>query len=205
MPATRRALTATMLAAAMPAARGAGFPAHTVRVVVPYAPGGGTDIVARIMAQHATAESGQSFAVENRSGGASVPGTQAVVSAAPDGHTIGMMDLSLVTNPGLFGSRLPYDTERDITAVGAVAATPPALLAHPSTGARALADFLAQSRAKPGALAFAHAGNGTASHLAAAQLQMAAGLRLSLVAYRGAGPAAAAMAAGETPFGFGAV
>jgi tripartite-type tricarboxylate transporter receptor subunit TctC len=178
-----------------------GFPARTVRVVVPYAPGGGTDIIARIVAQHAAAASGQSFAVENRGGGASIPGTQAVATATPDGYTIGVMDLALVTNPGLFGAQLPYDAGRDLTAIGAVAASPLVLLAHPGGGARSLDEFLARARAKPGELALAYAGNGSANHLAAVELQQAAGLRLSLVSYRGVGPANAAVAGGDVPFG----
>jgi len=200
----RRALLAAGLCA--PAiARAQGFPGRSVRVIVPYAPGGGTDITARIMAQHAATASGQSFAVENRGGGASIPGTQAVATAAPDGYTLGVMDLSLVTNPGLFGARLPYDTERDFSAIGAVVASPHVLLGSPGGTARSLADFLAAARARPGELAFAHAGNGTANHLASVQLQLAAGLRLSLVGYRGAAPANAAVAANEVPFGFSAI
>ena len=139
--------------------------------------------------------------MENRGGGASIPGTQAVATAAPDGYTLGVMDLSLVTNPGLFGARLPYETERDFSAIGAVVAAPHVLLGSPGGAARSFADFLAAARARPGELAFAHAGNGTANHLASVQLQMAAGLRLSLVGYRGAAPANAAVAAGEVPFG----
>ncbi len=186
-------------------ARAQAFPGRTVRVIVPYAPGGGTDITARIMAQHAATTSGQSFAVENRGGGASIPGTQAVATAQPDGYTLGVMDLSLVTNPGLFGARLPYDTERDVSAIGAVVASPHVLLGSPGGTARSFADFLAAARARPGELAFAHAGNGTANHLASVQLQLAAGLRLSLVGYRGAAPANAAVAANEVPFGFSAI
>lgn len=201
----RRTLLAAPLALPFVARAQGGFPARTVRVIVPYAPGGGTDITARIMAQHAATASGQGFAVENRGGGASIPGTQAVATAAPDGYTLGVMDLSLVTNPGLFGARLPYDTERDFSAIGAVVAAPHVLLAAQGGAARTLADFLALARARPGDVTFAHAGNGTANHLASVQLQLAAGLRLSLVGYRGAAPANAAVAANEVPFGFSAI
>ncbi len=204
----RRLLLRLPLAAALAApglARAQGFPARTVRVIVPYAAGGGTDITARLMAQHASGVSGQSFTVENRGGGASIPGTQAVATAAADGYTLGVMDLSLVTNPGLFGTRLPYDTEKDIAAVGAVVAAPHVLLGSPGGSARSFADFLTQAKARPGELAFAHAGNGTANHLASVQLQIAAGLRLTLVGYRGAAPANAAVAGNEVPFGFSAI
>jgi tripartite-type tricarboxylate transporter receptor subunit TctC len=157
------------------------------------------------MAQHAADATGQSFVVENRGGGASIPGTQAVATAAPDGHTLGVVDLALVTNPGLYGPRLPYDTERDFAAIGAVVAAPHVLLASPQAPGRDLAALLAAAKAKPGEIPFAHAGNGTANHLASVQLQIAGDVRFSLVGYRGAGPANAAVAAGEVPYGFSAI
>jgi tripartite-type tricarboxylate transporter receptor subunit TctC len=193
------------LAAAPAVSRAQGFPGRTVRLIVPYAAGGGTDITARLMAQHAAAASGQSFVVENRGGGASIPGTQAVATAVPDGHTLGVVDLALMTNPGLYGNRLPYDTERDIIAVGAVVAAPHVLLASPRAAARDLAGLLAAARAAPGGIPFAHAGNGTANHLASVQLQLAGGVEFSLIGYRGAAPANAAVAAHEVAYGFSAI
>lgn len=207
MPPTRRAVLLASLAAALPDGAGAqqSFPTRPVRLIVPYAAGGGTDITARMMAQHAAGATGHSFVVENRGGGASIPGTQAVAIAAPDGHTLGVVDLALVTNPGLYGARLPYDTERDFAAVGAVAGAPHVLLANPQAPVRDLAGLLAAARAKPGEIPFAHAGNGTANHLASVQLQVAGDVRFSLVGYRGAAPANAAVAAHEVPYGFSAV
>lgn len=200
----RRLLLAAVLT--VPAmARAQNFPSRTVRLIVPYAAGGGTDITARLMAQHAAGATGQSFVVENRGGGASIPGTQAVAMAAPDGHTLGVVDLALVTNPGLYGTRLPYDTERDFAAIGAVVSAPHVLLASPQAPARDLAELLAAARARPGEIAFAHAGNGTANHLASVQLQIASEIRFSLVGYRGAAPANAAVAAHEVPYGFSAI
>jgi tripartite-type tricarboxylate transporter receptor subunit TctC len=201
----RRRLLLTTALAVPTIARAQGFPNRTVRLIVPYAAGGGTDITARLMAQHAAGATGQSFVVENRGGGASIPGTQAVAMAAPDGHTLGMVDLALVTNPGLYGSRLPYDTERDFAAIGAVVGAPHVLLASPQAPARDLAGLLAAARARPGEIPFAHAGNGTANHLASVQLQIAAEIRFSLVGYRGAAPANAAVAAQEVPYGFSAI
>ncbi len=199
----RRALLAAALVPYV--ARAQSFPSRTVRLIVPYAAGGGTDITARLMAQHAANATGQSFVVENRGGGASIPGTQAVATAAPDGHTLGVVDLALVTNPGLYGSRLPYDTERDFAAIGAVVGAPHVLLASPRAPAGDLAGMLAAARARPGEIPFAHAGNGTANHLASVQLQIAGGVRFSLVGYRGAAPANAAVAANEVPYGFSAI
>ena len=200
------------VAAAASAARAAGaqqaarpFPERTVRIVVPYAPGGGSDIVARLVAQRAAEASGQAFAVENRGGGASIPGTQAVAMAAPDGHTVGVVDIALVINPGLFPGRLPYDAERDLAAVGVLVRAPQVLAQHAALPPRGLREMLEEARARPGAVGLAHAGNGTANHLAAEQLQSAAGVRFALVGYRGAGPAATALVTGEVPYGLNAI
>jgi tripartite-type tricarboxylate transporter receptor subunit TctC len=201
----RRTLLATAATLLATPAGAQGFPARTVRLIVPYAAGGGTDITARLMAQHAADAAGQPFVVENRGGGASIPGTQAVAMAAPDGYTLGVVDLALVTNPGLYGDRLPYDTERAFAAVGAVVGAPHVLLASPRAPAADLAALLAAARERPGEIPFAHAGNGTANHLASVQLQIAGDVRFSLVGYRGAAPANAAVAANEVPYGFSAI
>jgi tripartite-type tricarboxylate transporter receptor subunit TctC len=181
------------------------FPTRTVRMIVPYAPGGGTDIVARIMAQAAGEASGQSFVVENRGGGASIPGTQVVTTAAPDGYTVGFVDSALVTNPGLFGARLPYDTERDLAPVGLVAVAPLVLVAPQGTPTRSVRDVVALAKAQPGSIAIGHAGNGTAVHLAAAQFGLATDTRLLAVAYRGAGPMLTALLSGDIQLAFSAI
>jgi len=182
-----------------------GFPERPVRIIVPYGPGGGSDIVARILAQRATELSGQSFPVENRGGGASIPGTQAVVTAPADGYTIGTADNALVINPALFRDRLPYDTERDLGALGLAVTAPLLLLAHPSAPARSVAEVLAEARARPGALAISHGGVGTGSHLAAVQLQLATGLEFNQVGYRGGGPQLTGLVAGEVRYGLVAI
>ena len=181
------------------------FPDRPVPIVVPYAPGGGSDIVARLVAQRAAEATGQGFAVENRGGGASIPGTQAVATAAPDGYTAGVVDIALVINPGLFPGRLPYDAERDLAAVGVLVRAPQVLAQHAALPPRSLREMLDEARSRPGAVALGHAGNGTANHLAAEQLQAAAGVRFALVGYRGAGPAATALVTGEVPYGLNAI
>ena len=191
------ALLATLAAAA---ASAQSFPARPVRVIVPYSAGGASDIVARVMAQ--AAPEGTSFVVENRGGGASIPGTQAVAAAAPDGYTVSVIDTALVINPGLFGSRLPYDTERDLAPVGQIATTPLVLALHPGMPANTLRDWLALARGQAGKTTLGHAGNGTAIHLASAQLLIAAGLDAVVVAYRGGGPLVTALLAGEVQGGF---
>jgi tripartite-type tricarboxylate transporter receptor subunit TctC len=180
------------------------FPERAVRIIVPYGPGGSSDIVARILAQRATELSGQSFLVENRGGGASVPGTQAVATAAPDGYSIGTHDNALVLNPALLGDRLPYDTERDIGALGMAVTSPAVLLAHPAAPARDLAAVIEEARARPG-LGISHGGIGTPSHLAVVQLQIATGLEFTPVGYRGGGPQLIGLVTGEVPYGFSAL
>jgi tripartite-type tricarboxylate transporter receptor subunit TctC len=148
-------------------------------------------------------EGAPAFAVENRGGGASIPGTQAILAAPPDGATIGVVDTAIVINPGLFGpARLPYDVERDATPVGVIATSPLALVAHPSAGAETVAALVARMRAEPGRIDMGHAGNGTAVHLANAQFLIAAGVEAVVAAYRGGGPLLAALVGGEVRAGF---
>jgi tripartite-type tricarboxylate transporter receptor subunit TctC len=193
-------------AALLPTAplRAESFPARPVRIIVPYGPGGSSDIVARILAQHATEASGQSFLVENRGGGATVPGTQAVATAAPDGYTIGTNDNALVLNPTLLQGKLPYETERDLGFLGLAVTSPALLLANPGAAARSLADVLAEAAARPG-LGISHGGIGAPTHLAVVQLQLATGREITPIGYRGGGPQLAALVAGETPYGFAAL
>jgi tripartite-type tricarboxylate transporter receptor subunit TctC len=209
----RRALLASLPLALAIAPRGglraqdpaAGFPARTVRIVVPYGPGGASDIVVRLLAQHASARTGQSFVVENRGGGASVPGTQAVVAAPPDGYTIGSADNALSVNPGILKERMPFDVERDLAPLGVMVEAPLTLVAHPSAPARSAAEFVAAVRAAPGRIAVAHGGTGAPTHLALLQMRFALDLEIAMVGYRGGGPQLAGMVAGDTPYGLIAV
>lgn len=203
----RRSLLAALPAAALPVPTLAqrGFPERAVRVVVPYGPGGSSDIVARILSQRATEITGQSFVVENRGGGASIPGTQAVVTAAPDGYTIGTADNALVVNPALQRERMPFDTERDVGPLGVAVTAPLLFLANPGAPAQTLGDIVAAARARPGAIALSHGGIGTPTHLALVQLQIATGLEFNLVGYRGGGPQLTGLVTGEVPYGVVAI
>ena len=199
----RRALLAA--AALLPAAaRAESFPARPVRIIVPYGPGGSSDIVARILAQHASELSGQSFLVENRGGGASVPGTQAIVTAAPDGYTIGTNDNALVLNPSLLKEKLPYDTEREVGALGLAVTSPALLLANPASPARSVTDLVAEAVTRPG-LGVSHGGIGTPSSLAVVQLLLATGRDFTAVGYRGGGPQLTGLVSGDAPYGFAAL
>jgi tripartite-type tricarboxylate transporter receptor subunit TctC len=191
--------------AATARAQSGGFPSRTVRIVVPYGPGGSSDIVARILAQRAGELAGQQFVVENRGGGASIPGTQAVATAPPDGYVVGTADNALTVNPGLFRDRLPYDTERDLGALGLAVTAPVLLLAHPTAPGRSLAEVLAAMRAEPGRIAVSHGGIGTPTHLVALQLQLATGLAFTQAGYRGGGPQVTGLVAGDVPYGLVAI
>jgi tripartite-type tricarboxylate transporter receptor subunit TctC len=205
--ANRRTLLAALPAAALatPALAQRGFPERSVRVVVPYGPGGSSDIVARILGQRASEITGQSFVVENRGGGASIPGTQVVVTAAPDGYTIGTADNALAVNPALQRDRMPFDTERDVGTLGLAVTAPLLFLANPNAPARTLGDIVAAARARPGAVAISHGGIGTPTHLALVQLQIATGLEFNFVGYRGGGPQLTGLVTGEAPYGVVAI
>ncbi len=203
----RAALLAALplLGLARGAARAQDFPARPVRIVVPYAPGGASDIVVRLLAQHAATKTGQGFVVENRGGGASIPGTQAVVAAPPDGYTIGSADNALSVNPGILKERMPFDVVRDLAPVGVMVEAPLMLVAHPSSPARSAAEFVAAARAAPGSVPLAHGGTGTPTHLVLLQMRFGLDLDLAMVGYRGGGPQIAGMVAGDTPYGVIAV
>ncbi|WP_165982190.1 Bug family tripartite tricarboxylate transporter substrate binding protein [Dankookia rubra] len=200
----RRSLLGALALPWVASAQTAGFPSRSVRIVVPYGPGGSSDIVARLLAQHASELSGQGFLVENRGGGASVPGTQAVLSAPPDGYTVGTNDNALVVNPSLLKEKPPYDVERDVTALGLAVTSPGLLLAHPSGTARDMAELVAEATTRPG-LAVSHGGIGTPSHLAVVQMLLATGRDFTPVGYRGGGPQLTGLVAGDVPYGIAAL
>ena len=157
-----------------------------------------------MLAQHASELSGQSFLVENRGGGASVPGTQAILSAAPDGYTVGTNDNALVVNPSLLKEKPPYDTDRDVGALGLAVTSPGLLLAHPSGTARDMTALVAEAATRPG-IGISHGGIGTPSHLAVVQLLLATGRDFTSVGYRGGGPQLTGLVSGDVPYGIAAL
>ena len=200
----RRVLLGALALPWVARAQTSAFPTRPVRIIVPYGPGGSSDIVARMLAQHASELSGQSFLVENRGGGASVPGTQTILSAAPDGYTVGTNDNALVVNPSLLKEKPPYDVERDISALGLAVTSPGLLLAHPSGTARDLAALIAEAATRPG-IGISHGGIGTPSHLAVVQLLLATGRDFTSVGYRGGGPQLTGLVSGDVPYGIAAL
>ncbi len=181
------------------------YPQRPVRLIVPYAAGGGTDVFSRLLAARIEKEFGQTLVIDNRAGGASVIGTQAVANAQPDGYTIGMVDSAFVTNPGLLGDKLPYDTRKDFIPVSLLSRTQLVLCVHPSSPIKTAQEFVAYAKANPGKLTFASAGIGTGIHLAGEQLRQAAGIEFVVVPYRGGAPALADFLAAKTDVTFGAV
>ena len=194
---------ATLWPAAQAAAQA--YPQRPVRIIVPYPPGGGTDVFSRLLAAQMEREFGQSLIVDNRAGGGSTIGTQAVAIAQPDGHTIGMVDSAFVTNPGLFKDKLPYDTRKDFVPVSLLSRTQLVLCVHPSSPFKTAPEFVAFAKANPGKLTFASAGIGTGIHLAGEQFRQVAGIEIVIVPYRGGAPALADFLAGKVDFTFGAV
>ena len=140
------------------------YPAKPIRLVAPFAPGGSTDILARMVAQKLTEAWGQQVNVDNRAGGGSVIGTDIVAKAAPDGYTLVMTSTSTATAPSLV-KKLPYDTLRDLVPVIQLVSTPNVLVVHPSLPVRGVRDLIELARARPDQIAFGSGGNGTSTHL----------------------------------------
>lgn len=181
------------------------YPANPVRVIVPYAPGGGTDTFSRLLARFIEKDFGQNLIIDNRAGGASQIGTQAVSSAAPDGYTIGMIDSAFFSNPGLFKSKLPYDTRRDFIPVSLLARTQMVLCVQPNSPFKTAKQLIDHIKANPGQMTFASSGIGTAPHLAGEQFRQATGTDFVMLQYRGAGPALQGFLGNNTDFAFFAV
>ena len=172
------------------------YPSKTLRLIVPFPPGGGNDIVGRLLAQRLGESLGQQIIVDNRGGAGGTIGTEATAKAAPDGHTLLVNNISLAVNATLY-PKLPYDTLRDLAPVALVGRQANFLVVHPSLPARSVREFLALARAKPGQLIYASGGVGTAGHLATELLTMMTGIRMVHVPYKGLGPALTDLAGGH--------
>ena len=173
------------------------YPSKPVRVIVPFAPGGSTDVVFRILAPRITEALGQPLLVDNRPGGGATIGMDLVAKSAPDGYTLGVANISFGANPSLL-AKLPYDTARDFAPVTMVSIVTMVLAVHPSVPARSVKQLLALAKAKPGGLNYASAGNGSATHLAYERFKYASGAKILHVPYKGGGPAVVSIVGGET-------
>jgi tripartite-type tricarboxylate transporter receptor subunit TctC len=186
-------LAATLLACP---GRAQDYPSRPVRVIVPFAPGGPNEIIARLVAQRLSETLGQPFIVENRPGAGGNIGTDLVAKSAPDGYTLlSAGPGSLVINP-LLGAA-PYDTARDFAPVAIMATAPNALVVHPSVPARTVRELIALARSRPDELNYASGGVGSTPHLAAALFAAMAGIRIVHVPYKGTGPAVTDLLGGQ--------
>ncbi len=174
------------------------YPARTVRMVVGFAPGGGTDVIARFFAQKLGESLGQSFIVENRAGAGGNIGAESVAKAAPDGYTLMMAIASLAINVTLY-NKIAYDPVKDFTAIGTVAITPNCFAVHPSLPVKSLRELIALAKAKPGEISYGSAGAGTPVHLSVELFQLMARIKLLHVPYNGSGPSTAAVLGGQIP------
>ncbi|WP_168033936.1 tripartite tricarboxylate transporter substrate binding protein [Falsiroseomonas selenitidurans] len=172
------------LALAPPVAAQDAYPARAVRVVVPFAAGGGADLVARALSQRLSEQTGRQFVVDNRPGGAANIGTEVVAQAPADGYTLLVTGPSHIINAHLF-RRLPFDPLKGFTPISLLTSAPYVLVADPALPLRNLGDLLAMARSRPGALSYGSAGNGTAGHLAMELIRAAAGIDMVHVPYRG--------------------
>jgi tripartite-type tricarboxylate transporter receptor subunit TctC len=178
------------------------YPNRPVRIIVPLAPGGGTDNLTRIMAPRLTELLGQQVVVENRPGAGGQIGTDFVAKAVPDGYTVLHVESSFASNPSLF-TKLPYDTLKDFAPVSLLATTPNVLMVHPSVPAKTLKELVALGRVRPELFTFAMGGLGTATHLGIEQFRAATRIDLVVVPYKSGGLATADVLAGQVTMLFG--
>ena len=194
--------------AALPAvsrvARAHAYPTRPVRIIVPFAPAGTTDIVARLMGQWLSERLGQQFVIENRPGGAGNIGTEAVVRATPDGYTLLSIDVSAAINATLF-HKLNYNFIRDIAPVANFVSVANVMVVNPSFPAKSVPEFIAYAKANPGKITVASAGIGTPNHLSGELFKTMAGLDTAHVPYRGGGPAIADLLGGQVDVTFAVV
>ncbi len=174
------------------------WPRQSVRFVVPFAPGGTSEIVARTVAQELTKQLGQTVFVDNKGGGAGIPAMQEVAKATPDGHTIILGHVgSLAVNPIIFPNQ-PYDVNRDFTPVTMLAKVPNLFVVHPDVPATNFKEFVAYVKKNPGKLNYGSAGNASAGHLAMEYLKLVTGMFITHIPYRGTGPQLTDLLAGRT-------
>ena len=179
-------------------ATASGWPKQSIRFVVPFAPGGTSEIVARTVAHELTKQLGQTVFVDNKGGGAGIPAMQDVAKAAPDGHTIILGHVgSLAVNPYIFPNQ-PYDVNKDFIPVTLLAKVPNLFVVHPDVPAKDFKEFVAYVKKHPGQLNYGSAGNASAGHLAMEYLKLVTGMFMTHIPYRGTGPQLTDLLAGRT-------
>lgn len=177
------------------------YPNKFIRFIVPYAPGGSSDVLARTLGQKLGDALGQTFVVDNRPGAGSMVGTDTAAKAANDGYTIILSDMPHTINPSIH-AKVPYHPVRDFAPITVIGVSPMFLFAHPSLQAQSVRELVALAKAQPGRIAIASGGTGATTHLAAELLQIRSGIRLTHVPYKGAGPAMTDVVGGQVPITF---
>jgi tripartite-type tricarboxylate transporter receptor subunit TctC len=177
------------------------YPSKPLRLILPFPPGGGTDILGRLLAERLAANLGQPVVTENRGGAGGNVGAEAAARAAPDGYTIVLVAPSLAISPTLY-AKLNYDPGKDFAPIGLVASVPNVMITHPSVPAQNLREFIALAKSKPGGMNFGSGGSGTSNHLAGELLNLAAGIKLVHVPYKGVNLAMNGVLAGEVHLAF---
>jgi tripartite-type tricarboxylate transporter receptor subunit TctC len=202
----RRFLRLAAGAAALPAvsriARAQTYPSRPVRVIVPFAPAGTTDILARLIGQWLSEQLGQSFIVENRPGASTMIGTEAVVRAPADGYTLILAATASAINTTLYEKKISYDFLRDIAPIAGILRVPNVVVVHPSLPVRTIPELIAYAKANPGRINVESPGAGTSSHLAGELFKVMTGVDMVHVQYRGNGPALIDLLAGQVQVGF---
>jgi tripartite-type tricarboxylate transporter receptor subunit TctC len=181
-------LAMAALACCSAAAQAQNFPAKPVRLIVPFAPGGSTDIVARVLGQKLNELWGQPVLVDNRAGGSTVIGTEIVAKAPPDGHTLLVTPAPFTIVPSLM-PKLPYDPQKDFEPITLINTTPLVVVVHPGVPAKSIKELVALAKAKPGALNYGSSGSGGSNHLAGELFNAMAGVKMVHVPYKGNAPA----------------
>lgn len=196
-----RSLFAILLAALCGLAAAQSFPSKPLRILVPFPPGGGTDVAARALGEHLTRDFGQPVVVDNRPGGNSVIATEALARSAPDGHTL-LLTTDFHSINAAFGAALPYDSLKDFAFVARVSTSPLMLVTYPAAGISTLHEAVAAARANPGKLSFASLGTSSPHYLGFEWFKRMAKLDVIDVPYKGGGPALAAVMGGQVTFSF---
>ena len=201
----RLVAAATLLwAGSCPAQTGA-YPTRAVRMIVPFAAGGPTDVIARVVAQKLSESLGQQFYVENLPGAGGNTGTATVAKAPADGYTILVVSTGFIVNPSLYAKGVPYDPVKDFAPVTLVAASPNVLTVNPAVPAKTVQDLIALVRASPGKFSFAQPATGSTPHLNGELFKLEFGLDLTMVPFTGAAPAITSTIGGHTPIAFTAL
>jgi len=189
---------AALLAPQIAPAQAGAYPDKPLRFVVPYPPGGGTDVIARIVQERFQAALGQPVVIENRGGAAGSIGTDVVAKSAPDGYTVLFTLSSHTINPAIY-PKLPFNTAKDFEPVGTVASLPQILVASPQFPANTVAELITMAKSRPDSLAYASVGNGSPGHLAGELFKLRTGVTMTHIPYKGGGPAVTDVMGGQVP------